>query len=344
MTRAIPNDNRMFKYDPVTDSWVQISDFPVLSQHYAETVLDNIPYVLTGDASTGDITLWRYDELNDEWNVATTEQIIGNPFCGFFVALFAINGKIYVHTSDFDDSFRSYEPATDTWEILVDANAYGECATFGFSIGEKGYLLFSAREFADVLRKELWEFDPSNGTWTQGPDYPGYTDQTFDYPETIFVIDNLAYVGMTTLESTFHRYNPVTISWETIGPCGYFGSKAAGFAIDGLGYVAGGFAHDPATGGTLSVDDVWRLNPEKLSVSESNDVGIVIHPNPVNNIVNVSGIQSDFDYQIYNLSGQLVDQGVSEGKSIRVTHLPKGLFLLSITIDDTSEVIKLLKL
>ena len=343
MTRAIPNDTRMFKYDSAADSWVQINSFPVIATTYSTAVLDDIAYVLTGDNNIGEITIWRYDEPNDDWIIVTSAATGGNPIC-YSNAFFSVSGKLYVHVSQEVDNFRSYDPATDTWEILVDADAYGECITLGFSIGDKGYLLFSAQEVADVLNEELWEFDPSDGTWIQRPDYPGYTDETFDYPETIFVIDNLAYVGMTTLTGAFHRFDPVTNTWEAIQPCGYRGGNAAGFVIDGLGYVAGGNAFDPATGGTLKVDDVWKLDPEKLSITDAKEMGLVLYPNPADNLVLIKGVETEVNYSIYNLKGELLAKAVTMNQSIDISGLPTGMFLVAINSEEKSTVKKLLKL
>jgi N-acetylneuraminic acid mutarotase len=300
-------------------------------------------YVLTGDNNIGEITIWRYDEPNDDWIVVTSASTGGNPIC-YSNAFFSVIDKLYVHASQNVDNFRSYDPATDTWEILVDADAYGECITFGFSIGDKGYLLFSAQEVADVLREELWEYDPSNETWTQRPDYPGYTDETFDYPETMFVIDNMAYVGMTSLESGFHRFDQAQNTWETIQQCGYRGSKAAGFVIDGLGYVAGGSALDPGSGGNILVNDVWRLDPENLSIVDKSETSLTVYPNPVGDVLLIQGIQDEVTFSIYSLLGKLVAEGISENRTVDTGKLPQGMFLITITSEEKTTVKKLLKL
>jgi hypothetical protein len=344
MTSATPNDSRMFKYDPVLDSWEEIGSFPVLSEDYAEVVLDNIPYVLTADNNIGEATIWGYEEFTDDWSVVTTTIIGGDPFCGFTGAMFGIDNKLYVHTSAGNENFRSYDLGLDTWEILVDANANGECGTQGFSVGNKGYLLFSTEEFGGPLSKNLWEYNSTTEEWTQRPDYPGFVEDSFDYPRTIFVINDIAYVGMTYLESNFHRFDPAQGTWQTIQACGYHGSRAAGFVIGDIGYVAGGSAYDTGTGGNMLVDDVWKLDPELLSVTSEDPTTIHFAPNPVLNNLVFHGLVDEVEYRIYDVVGSLITTGVTHNRSVSVDELSAGMYFVQISSDKQSAVQRFLKL
>jgi len=346
MTKAFPGDKRIFQYDPDNDSWVQKGDFPLASStNYSEAVLDGVPYVLTGDDFTSEVTLWKYNEGEDSWEAAATEFFNeGFGFSGFFGAAFANHGKIYVHTSSFNDNFRSYDPLTDTWEILIDSPAVGQLGTEGFSIGDRSYFIFSTKEFAGPDSKDLWELDFDTGEWIEHPPYPGFTEPGFEYPETIFAIDGFGYVGMTYLESNFHRFNGEDGSWETIQACGYFGDRAAGFSINGFAYVAGGSAFDPNSGGNILVNDVWRLDPENLSIVDESETTITFYPNPVGDILLIQGIQNEVAFSIHSLQGKLVAEGISENRTIITSNLPSGMFLITITSEEKTTIKKLIKL
>jgi hypothetical protein len=346
MTHAFFGDNRIFQYDPDTDLWVQKGDFPIASvSNYSEAVLDGVPYVLTGDDNTSEATLWKYNEGDDSWEAAATDFFSeGFGFSGFFGAAFANHGKIYVHTSSFNDNFRSYDPVTDTWEILQDSPAVGQLGTEGFSIGDRSYFIFSTKEFAGPDSKDLWELDFDTGEWIAHPPYPGFTEPGFEYPETIFEIDGFGYVGMTYLESNFHRFNGDDGSWETIQACGYFGDRAAGFSINGIAYVAGGSALDPNSGASIHVKDVWRLDPDLLAVDGENISEFTLSPNPAITSIKINGVPTDVAYGISTVQGKLISSGISENRSIDVSLLPAGIYFVSITSEEKITVKKLLKL
>ncbi len=65
--------------------------------------------------------------------------------------------------------FFQYNPATNEWSELNELASFGggeRSETTGFAIGDKGYLGFGG--IADI-----WEYDPSNNTWTEKAAFPG---------------------------------------------------------------------------------------------------------------------------------------------------------------------------
>lgn len=71
------------------------------------------------------------------------------------------------------------------------------------------------------------------------------------------------------------------------------------------------------------------LGNSVLSTEEFNTNSFSIYPNPANEIINLD-IDKSFNYNIYNLIGKLLVKGKSNQKSINVSNLSKGIYLLEI--------------
>lgn len=346
LTSNDPNPPKLYQYNPVTDDWVQKADFLILFQgtNYrgASVVFNDEGYVLTGDVSDFSVTLWKYNETADLWEEATTEIFSGfGPF-GFWGAAFANHGKIYVNTSGDTDNFKSYDPLTGIWETLTDyPDLIGERAQVGFSIGDRSYLVFSIDEFGGVPHRHLFEYDFTNDLWIIRTPYSGFIKDGF--PTANFVIGDYAYFGMTYFEGNFWRYHAQSDTWQQIQANGYHGDNATGFSHNGLGYVGGGNT-ELEPGNFVLLEDVWKLDPELLSIVDEHIETFQISPNPARDLVFIHGVSTEVNYRIFNVQGRLLEKGISENKTINVAYLPRGMFLLSITSEEKTAVKKLLKL
>jgi hypothetical protein len=57
---------------------------------------------------------------------------------------------------------------------------------------------------------------------------------------------------------------------------------------------------------------------------------VIVYPNPAFDMVFVKGVEGEFNYQIYNYSGQVLLNG-NTNKSIAVHILPSGFYTLIIS-------------
>ncbi|MCK9480204.1 MAG: T9SS type A sorting domain-containing protein [Bacteroidia bacterium] len=57
---------------------------------------------------------------------------------------------------------------------------------------------------------------------------------------------------------------------------------------------------------------------------------ISLYRNPANNILHIAGLIENNLYRIYNMLGVEVSTGYSNGNSLYVADLPKGVYLLQI--------------
>ncbi|MCD1118317.1 GEVED domain-containing protein [Chryseobacterium turcicum] len=75
--------------------------------------------------------------------------------------------------------------------------------------------------------------------------------------------------------------------------------------------------------------DVYLSTESNLAVSEVNkNREISIYPNPSSDILNISGISIDIEFEIYNAAGQKLSEGKTKNKTVNVAHLVKGVYFI----------------
>jgi hypothetical protein len=88
--------------------------------------------------------------------------------------------------------------------------------------------------------------------------------------------------------------------------------------------------------GTSSYGQVedYSLNIGQLAVADVKKNNISIYPNPATDVINISNVSSKTKFEIYSVGGQLVNQGITDGK-VNVSKLTKGVYIL--TVDSNGE-------
>jgi hypothetical protein len=73
------------------------------------------------------------------------------------------------------------------------------------------------------------------------------------------------------------------------------------------------------------------INPNLLGINNPSHTNsnVIVYPNPAFDMVFVKGVEGEFNYQIYNYSGQMLLNG-NTNKSIAVHILPTGFYTLII--------------
>ncbi len=133
-----------------------------------------------------------------------------------------------------------------------------------FSIGDHGYVATGV-DTAEMVRKDLWQYDPSTDLWTQKADLPGSGRRcAFG-----FAMNGKGYVGggidndeaqLGIRLADFYEYDPTTNSWTA--KANYPGGNgsgvyyATGFAVDNKGYVCGG-----KVGPNSYLNQLWEYKP-----------------------------------------------------------------------------------
>tara|TARA_B100000900_G_C20595860_1_gene723375 strand:- start:339 stop:2462 length:2124 start_codon:yes stop_codon:yes gene_type:complete len=101
---------------------------------------------------------------------------------------------------------------------------------------------------------------------------------------------------------------------------------------------------------SLVLTDQYGCSYESEAISHNsvvglNNVPLFLHPNPARKFVEVTGLLLDnMVYEIHNLSGALIKQGVLNDKIIDISVLPPGAYIVRLKVSDHWESVKLLKL
>lgn len=144
--------------------------------------------------------------------------------------------------------------------------------------------------------------------------------------------------------------NSGNVIWQKSmgGSLGDFGQSMSqttdgGFIMTGYSYSNDGDVS--LHYGIPTYPDFWvvKLGPEVLSTNETGSESFSIFPNPVADILNISGITSDSGFEIYNAAGQKLTEGKIKNKTINVSHLLKGVYFIQIKENENAVKLKFIK-
>jgi hypothetical protein len=87
--------------------------------------------------------------------------------------------------------------------------------------------------------------------------------------------------------------------------------------------------------------DVYLSTEANLAVNETiKNKKIGIYPNPASNVLNISGISSDIDFEIYNSAGQKLQKGKTKNKTLNISGLIKGIYFIRLNENSKFKFIK----
>ncbi|MBV6879922.1 GEVED domain-containing protein [Epilithonimonas ginsengisoli] len=108
--------------------------------------------------------------------------------------------------------------------------------------------------------------------------------------------------------------------------------------------------HDSSLGGNTTscgtstygqVED-YSVNIGVLAVNDVKKNNIQVYPNPATDVINISNVSSKTRFEIYNVGGQLVNQGTTDGK-VNVSKLTKGVYILTVESNGEKSQTKFIK-
>src|SRR5262249_1062324 len=132
-------------YDPVSNLWSQIADFPTARYASSAFVINDTAYVGLGSETLSILhfvkDFWKYNQGTNTW--IQVADFGGTP--RYDASCFTIGNKGYVGTgfdqsSPFYTDFWEYNPSSDTWLQMTDFPGGARQAGVGFAIGNHGYM------------------------------------------------------------------------------------------------------------------------------------------------------------------------------------------------------------
>jgi hypothetical protein len=322
-----------WKYNPVTDTWTQMTSFPGSGLSGASAFsIGSKGYVIGGmnTSATAVSELWEYDAVLNSWTQKTSCPCSGRDYA----VAFSIGGKGYFGTgydgsaTSFND-FWEYNPVNDSWLQRADVPGLPRSSAVGFSIGNKGYV--GSGYIASAVN-DFWQFDPQANTWTQKANIgaQGITDAAG------FAIEGEGYICGGYVNSTatdqLLEYDTLTDTWTPMTNCtGPARSNACGFAIGNKGYITCGndasFSH---------LNDLWEYTPNSIVTAVINqkysENTLSVFPAVASQTVSVhASLSNDALLSVINLSGQiLIEKIFRNNETIDVSILASGIYFVRI--------------
>jgi hypothetical protein len=226
-------------YDPATDNWSPLTNFPTSRYEASAAVVNGKIYVMGGRIATTLGANEVYDPVGDSWSPAAPM-----PQPSARSAIGVLDGKIHVVAGYTYDSVYTpltnhqvYDPQLDSWSTaadLIDVYAAAYAGEYhGAVVRGKLYVI------ADNIPHE---YDPETDTWTAKTPAPGDVRSDYALAETggrIFLVSGIS--GVTFhIVGTAQEYDPFADSWTTHVPIPELRYYATGAGLDGKVFVLGG--------------------------------------------------------------------------------------------------------
>lgn len=317
------------RYNPVTDSWSNLPDFPGGARGFSIGLAYNgsgyVGFGVNGSNYFRD--LWRFDTANNQWT-----QLANCPCkARRHPAFMAANGKIYVglgndNTGDLKD-FYVYDIATDSWSALPDIPGLPRHHPFMFSANGEVYA--GMGHGGQIIFKDWYKLDTVSNTWQTMSNFPGearVAGTQFSHRGVGYVLsgDGDNHSWMNTGE--FWKYNDANDTWSQLAPHPGVSRWAPGsFVIGDTLYFFGGVNRQSQSFPT-DMFKYW-FNSDAISISERKMLSLNWYPNPSKGTiyVNTNEVKA---LRLMDLQGKLMQEIEVESESVQINDQYKGVFLI----------------
>ncbi len=317
-----------WEYDPATNSWTQKANYPHESHGAVGFSIGNKGYMGSGDSETlGAVNdFYEFDPVANIWTAKAPCPLSNDGHISF-----AINGLGYLGLGNASQLY-SYNPITNNW-TLVSSAMPGSWHGASFVINNKAYYLPS-------FSNTLYMFDPTTNTVTTKAPFIGLSR----IAAAGFSVRGQGYIGLGTRAfdspndlKDFYFYDPTLDAWDTI-PKSFPGVRRHFVPCVTIGdnvYFGTG------TNGT-NLADFWAYE-WKVSVGTNEyekEESVSVYPNPASDFINIKLEKESLDkhliLKLFSLDGkEIVNENISTlSHSIRVSHLPKGVYTISLTDEE----------
>jgi len=201
-----------YEYNPATNTWKAIADFPGTRQYASAFSVGDAGYVGLGwNSSNYYQDFYKYNPTTNAWTEVAT--FTGGKRRG--ANAFVVDGKAFVgfgennSTASTRDLY-SFDPAGNSglgsWTKMEDSNDDLPVRKFGFAlvINSKAYIV------GGINQSDCWQYEPATNTWTQVTSFEG---PSRSYAAG-FTIGNLGYYGTGssgTNTDDFWAFDPTAV-------------------------------------------------------------------------------------------------------------------------------------
>lgn len=324
------------EYDPITDTWTKLTDFPGTARSFAMGVAyQGLGYLGFGATRFNYLNdLWSYDPNTGQWT-----QLASCPCTGRrHPAMVARGGKIYVGLGD-DASgnlrdFWVYDIAINSWSQLPSIPGQGRHHPFQFVSGNQVFAGMGHN--GPFIYDDWYKLDTITNDWVIMNDFPGearVAGTQFDFQGKGYVLsgdgDNHSF--MPTGE--FWEYDHVTDSWMQLPPHPGVSRWAPGSMVIGNSvYFFGGTnrqsQQNPATAYK------YELASSAVDLAEVSNSRFEVYPNPSKGEIRWPDELKLTELQVSDQFGRSIGAYKLSGSSHYLSDLTAGIYILQFKTDD----------
>jgi N-acetylneuraminic acid mutarotase len=321
-----------YEYDPATDTWTQLEDFPGGPRGFGiGDTWDGKAYFGFGFGPFGyESDLWVYDPADESWTELATCPCTPRAHPAFI----AQNGKIFMGLGSGQPGnlkdWWEYDMATDSWSQKPDFPSLPRHHPFQFGIGDYIYTGFGHGN--GFISNEWYRYDPATEEWDQMATLPGegrVAGTQFSYNGKGYVLSGDGGDHTSMEEGEFWSYDPELDQWEELPPHpGWSRWAPTSFIIDGWVYLLSGPTN--ILGNLNYQSDNYKYQLEEINTSqvdlETVEDLLQVFPNPV-----MDELQLNWKQNIDPTSGQLRVIDAQGRTVIQLDQLPNTLQLSNLS-------------
>lgn len=328
-----------WKYDPASDSWTQISDYPEgKCFHVTGFVIDDKAYAGTGRKIDGTYfkRFYEYDPTTNVWT--SIADFPGSARRG--AVSFAINGSGFVGTGQttggYSNDFYRYVPASNSWFPIPNLPGAVRTSSVAFELNGMGYVGTGNTNAGST--NDFWMYNPVTNSWTPRASVGPTTRQE----ATGFSLNGKGYIGTGDDYSSgnnfsdFWEFNPSANTWVQIED---FSGTARRYLVS---FVIGDRAYcGTGTNGT-NFRDFWMFDRYLSVVSEGfKKANIFVYPNPFSETISVDfksvslETKNKIKIEVIDMTGRLYDVTYRGEEKLILDLMTKksGIYLLNFKVD-----------
>ena len=331
--------NDFFEYDPISDSFTQLNNFPGGARGFSIGDAWNGKAYLGFGLNTNNQfmnDLWEFDPTDNSW-----KQLARCPCrARSHPAFIAHNDKIFVGMGS-----SSIGNLNDWWVYDIPTGVWSEGARFPSVVRHHPYQ-FGAGDYVyagfghgAAIYNDWYRYDVVTDTWEEMARLPGegrVAGQQFDFNGKGYILSGEGNDHATMDEGEFYSYDPETNSWERL-PDHPGNSRWApsSFVIDNEAYLFSGIIR--GLGFPISMESAYKFTFDEDVMSSvnalENNAIINLYPNPVSDQLYIEGL-SDYrgELMIVDMLGQTRQSFQFEhSKNVSTAALADGIYILRST-------------
>ncbi|MFK7908574.1 MAG: kelch repeat-containing protein [Chitinophagales bacterium] len=343
-SQADVNKN-FYQYDPTTDEWTRLEDFPGAARAYAiGDIWDGKAYFGFGrDENNRLQDLWVFDPADMTWTELASCPCMGRVH----PAMIAHNGKVFVGMGGTDDGnakdWWEYDMASDSWAQKPDFPAPARHHPYQFGIGE--YIYTGLGHGNGFISNQWFRYDPATETWLQVADLPAQgrvAGTQFSHNGIGYVLSGEGEEHNSLPTGEFWSYDPDLDTWEELPPHPERSRWApASFILDGEVYIINGETYT-GLGESYYQSTVYKYDLEGGAVNTEEFVTdktiFQAFPNPFSDALNLKwGTEintKDANIRVFDIHNRLIFQTNGLQNQIDLSAAPNGLLRVELTTDE----------